>query len=60
MPDADNNFGGSLGLDFRPRPHEDDCKRKRSETHIFISVHTKTIFVYVAFLPVQAKTLVNA
>ena len=40
--------------------HEDDCKRKREETHIFISVHTKAIIVYVAFSPVHTKTLVNA
>ena len=45
---------------LRPRPHEDDCKRKRWLTHIFISVHTKTIIVYVAFSPVHTKTLVNA
>ena len=34
---------------LRLRPHEDDCKRKEQKTHIFISVHTKTIIVYVAF-----------
>ena len=31
-----------------------------TKTHIFISVHTKTIIVYAAFSPVHTKTLVNA